>query len=103
MRYFIVKYIRKPNGKLDESVSASKNLKTRDIQTSAVILDFQTQQVLQSTLDGVTVPKDWWRIRDFYHQHYKKMIEDLEAFHGLKIVENKTDTSPDTGPGSNQS
>lgn len=103
MRYFIVKYIRKPNGKLDESVSASKNLKTRDIQTSAVILDFQTQQVLQSTLDGVTVPKDWWKIRDFYHQHYKKMIEDLEAFHGLKIVENKPDTSPDTEPGSNQS
>jgi hypothetical protein len=103
MRYFIVKYIRKPNGKLDESVSASKKLKTRDIQTSAVILDFQTQQVLQSTLDGVTVPKDWWKIRDFYHQHYKKMIEDLEAFHGLKIVENKPDTSPDTEPGSNQS
>jgi hypothetical protein len=96
MRYFIVKYIRKPNGKLDESVSASKKLKTRDIQTSAVILDFQTQQVLQSTLDGVTVPKDWWKIRDFYHQHYKKMIEDLEAFHGLKIVDDKStvDTTP---------
>jgi hypothetical protein len=103
MRYFIVKYIRKPNGKLDESVSASKKLKTRDIQTSAVILDFQTQQVLQSTLDGVTVPKDWWKIRDFYHQHYKKMIEDLEAFHGLKIVENKPDASPDTAPVSSQS
>lgn len=103
MRYFIVKYIRKPNGKLDESVSASKNLRTRDIQTSAVILDFQTQRVLQSTLDGVTVPKDWWKIRDFYHQHYKKMIEDLEAFHGLKIIENKSDTNPDIAPVSNQS
>ena len=101
MRYFIVKYIRKPNGKLDESVSASKKLKTRDIQTSAVILDFQTQQVLQSTLDGVTVPKDWWKIRDFYHQHYKKMIEDLEAFHGLKIVEAPT-VSPDTEPVTDQ-
>ena len=101
MRYFIVKYIRKPNGKLDESVSASKKLKTRDIQSAAVILDFQTQRVLQSTLDGVTVPKDWWKIRDFYHQHYKQMIEDLEAFHGLKIVESTT--SPDKEPVSDQS
>jgi hypothetical protein len=103
MRYFLVKYVRRPNGKLDESVTASKKLKVRDIQTSAVILDFQTQKVLQSTLDGVTVPKDWWKIRDFYHQHYKKMIEDLEAFHGLKIVENKPTTSPDTEPELNQS
>ena len=101
MRYFIVKYIRRPNGKLDESVSASKKLKTRDIQTAAVILDFQTQRVLQSTLDGVTVPKDWWKIRDFYHQHYKQMIEDLEAFHGLKIVDEVV--SPDTNLKSDQS
>jgi len=97
MRYFIVKYIRKPTGKLDEIVTASKNLRTRDIQTAAVILDFKTQQVLQSTMDGVTVPKDWWKIRDFYHQHYQKMIEDLEAFHGLKIVEIPP-SSPDTVP-----
>jgi hypothetical protein len=88
---------------MDEVVSVAKRIRTKDRQTASVILDFQTQQVLQSTLDGVTVPKDWWKIRDFYYQHYKKMIEDLEAFHGLKIVENKPDTSPDTEPGSNQS
>jgi len=101
MRYFIVRYIRKPNGKLDEVVSASKKLKTKDIQFAAVILDFQTQRVLQSTMDGVTVPKDWWKIRDFYHQHYQKMIEDLEAFHGLKIVE-VPPASPDKEPESAQ-
>ena len=87
MRYFIVKYIRRPNGQMDEQVEASKRLRNKDVQTAAVILDFHTQRVLQSTLDGRTVPKDWWRIRDFYHQHYKKMIEDLEASNGLKIVE----------------
>jgi hypothetical protein len=84
------------NGQLDEIVSASKRLKTKDLQKSAVILDFGTQKVLLSTLDGVTVPKDWWKIRDFYHRHYKKMIEDLEAFNGLKIVDDKStaDTEP---------
>ena len=90
MRYFIVKYIRRPNGKLDEVVSASKRLKTNDLQTAAVVLDFGTQQVVLATLDGITVPKDWWKIRDFYHRHYKKLIEDLEAFHGLKIVDDKS-------------
>jgi hypothetical protein len=96
MRYFIVKYIRRPNGKLDEVVSASKRLKTNDLQTAAVVLDFGTQQVVLATLDGITVPKDWWKIRDFYHRHYKKLIEDLEAFHGLKIVDDKStvDTTP---------
>ena len=98
MRYFIVKYIKKPNGQLDEIVGVSKKLKTRDIQTSSVILDFQTQRVLQSTLDGKTVPKDWWKIRDFYHQHYTRMIEDLEAFHGLKVVRDEEAPNPDTAP-----
>jgi hypothetical protein len=91
MRYFVVKYIKRPNGKMDELVSACKHLRNNDVQTAAVILDFKTQKVLQSTFEGRTVPKDWWKIRDFYHQHYKNMIEDLEAFHGLKIV--------DSGPG----
>jgi hypothetical protein len=65
-----------------------------------VILDFQTQTVLLSTMDGVTVPKDWWKIRNFYHQHYKKLIEDLEAFHGLKVVDESTE-STDKEPESN--
>jgi hypothetical protein len=94
MRYFIVKYIKRPNGQMDELVSVSKKIRTKDLQTSSVILDFLTQQVVLSSLDGVTVPKDWWKIRDFYHRHYKQMIEDLEAFHGLKVVEDTT--SPDT-------
>lgn len=102
MRYFIVRYLRKPSGNMDEIVAVSKNLRTKDIQSAAVILDFKTQKVLQSSLDGKTVPKDWWKIRDFYHQHYKRMIEDLEAFHGLKIVE-ETIKDPDTDPGSIQS
>lgn len=100
MRYFIVKYIRRPNGKLDELVSASKKLRRNDIQTAAVVLDFKTQIVLQSTMDGVTVPKDWWKIRDFYHQHYARMIEDLESFNGLKIVEDAS-SSLDKDPVSN--
>jgi hypothetical protein len=83
MRYFLVKYSRKPTGQMDETISVSKRLRTKDYQTSAVILDFQSRQVIQASMDGVTVPKDWNRIRDFYHQHYAKLIEDLEAVYPI--------------------
>jgi hypothetical protein len=64
---------------MDEIVSVSKKIKLSDSQSCSVILDFKTQQVVQASMDGVTVPKDWNRIRDFYHQHYARLIEDLEA------------------------
>jgi len=79
MRYFLVRYLKKSTGQMDEVVSVSKKIKLRDSQSSAVILDFKTRQVIQASMDGVTVPRDWNRIRDFYHQHYARLIEDLEA------------------------
>lgn len=75
----MVKYLKKPNGQMDEVVSVSKNIKLKDSQSSAVILDFKTKQVVQASMDGVSIPKDWNRIRDFYHQHYARVIDDLEA------------------------
>jgi hypothetical protein len=79
MRYFLVRYLKKPTGQMDEVVCVSKKIKLRDSQSSSVILDFKTRQIIQASMDGVTVPKDWNRIRDFYHQHYARLIEDLEA------------------------
>ena len=92
MRYFLVKYSKKPTGQMDEVVSVSKKIKLRDSQSSAVILDFKTRQVIQASMDGVTVPKDWNRIRDFYHQHYARLIEDLEAVY--PIITDKDPVSP---------
>ena len=62
-------------------VSVAQRIKTRDLQSAAVILDFQTQSVVKCSMDGVVVPKDWQRIRDFYHQHYGAVIADLEKRH----------------------
>ena len=64
---------------MDEVISVAKKLRTRDLQTSSVILDFRARRVELASLDGVTVPKDWQRIRDFYYQHYKRVIDDLES------------------------
>jgi hypothetical protein len=78
MRYLIINYYRRPTGQMDEVVSIAQRTKNRDIQTAAVILDFKTRTVVKCSMDGVVVPKDWQRIRDFYHQHYSQVIDDLE-------------------------
>lgn len=78
MRYFIVNYYKKANGQMDEVVSVSKRVKMRDLQSAAIIMDFKTSQVLKSSLDGQVVPKDWQKIRNFYHRHYARIIDDLE-------------------------
>ena len=79
MRYFLVTYMKKPDGRMDELVSVSQRCRPRDLQESSVILDFQDRAVLKSSLQGTTIPRDWQRIRDYYYQHYAKVIDQLEA------------------------
>jgi hypothetical protein len=82
MRYFTVTYARKANGQMDELVGVTKKLKMNDYQTCAVILDFKTGTVVQASMGGVTVPKDFLKIRDFYQKHYDRLIRDLESVYG---------------------
>ena len=93
MRYLIIKYMKKANGQMDEVVSISKNTRMKDIQTASVILDFKTNTVVKCSLDGTVVPKDWNRIRDFYYQHYKITIDDLEKFNAKALEESSNDPS----------
>lgn len=72
---------------MDEVVGIAKNLKPRDHQSASVILDFKKQQVEKCSLDGVVVPRDWDRIRNFYHQHYSKIIDELETINGTAPVQ----------------
>jgi len=85
MRYFLISYYRKPNGQMDEVVSVNNSLKRKDRQTAAVILDFQTQSVLQCSMNGTTVPKDWDRIVSFYYQHYAATFDRLAQENGIKF------------------
>jgi hypothetical protein len=97
MRYFIVTYLKKPSGQMDEEVSVSRRIRTRDLQTASVILDFEKGKVVIASMEGVTVPKDFLKIRDFYSQHYKRLIDDLESIHGRYEIADavmSTDTEP---------
>jgi len=86
LRYLLLTYYRKATGQIDESMTVSRNIKTRDLQTANVILDFKKLEVVKANMDGVSVPKDFDRIVQYYHQHYASTIERLFAENGYEIV-----------------
>ena len=86
MRYLLLTYYRKPNGKIDEAMTITRNLKLQDRQTANVILDFKTLSVVKCSMDGVVVPKDWDRIVAYYYKHYSATIERLFTENGHEIV-----------------
>ena len=90
MRYLILTYYTKPDGKIDEVMAVSRNIKTRDLQTASVILDFKKLQVVKCSMNGVQVPRDWDRIVTYYHQHYASTIERLFNENGYDIVKSET-------------
>jgi len=86
VRYLLITYVRRPGGKIDEVMAVAKNVKTRDLQTCNVVLDFKKLEVIKATMDGVTVPKDFDRIVEYYYQYYQSTIDRLFAENGLEVV-----------------
>jgi hypothetical protein len=94
VRYLLITYYQKADGKIDESMSVVRNLKNRDLQTASVILDFKKLQVVKCSMNGVVVPRDWDRIVTYYHQHYASTIERLFNENGYDIVKPETAKEP---------
>jgi hypothetical protein len=86
MRYFLLTYYRKPDGKIDESATVAKRVKTRDWQMTNVILDFKDLKVLKCSMQGVQVPPNWDRIVTYYYQYYKATIDRLLTENGYEVV-----------------
>lgn len=93
MRYLLLIYYRKASGQIDESMAVSRNIKTRDLQTANVILDFKKLEVIKANMDGVSIPKDFDRIVEYYHKHYASTIERLFAENGYEIVKPEPETA----------
>lgn len=97
MRYLLLTYYTKPDGKIDEAMQVAKNLKARDLQTSSVILDFKKLEVVKASLGGVNVPRDFNRIVEYYMQHYENVIKRLFNENGYE-VELKTESVKNEEP-----
>jgi hypothetical protein len=94
MRYLLLTYYTKPSGKIDEVMTIAKKLKSRDWQTTNVILDFREQRVLLCSVAGLTATKDWDTIVGYYYKHYAATIERLfqENGHEVPVVDQKTES-----------
>ena len=78
MRYLLIVYVRKPNGQIDEQVSISKRVRTSDIQTCNVILDFAKKKIDKCVVEGKVVDTDWDRMIEYYKRVYPTLIDQLE-------------------------
>lgn len=86
MRYLILTYYKKADGKIDEVMAVAKNVKNRDLSMANVILDFKQLKVVKCTMGGVNVPRDFNRIVEYYMQHYESTIKRLFNENGYEIV-----------------
>ena len=77
MRYLLLTYYTQANGKIDEGMTVTTRVRTKDWQTASVILDFKDQKVLKASLNNTTIPKDWDRIVGYYYPYYPAIMERL--------------------------
>jgi hypothetical protein len=89
LRYMIITYMARAQGRnrqmqQDEIVEVSKRLRTRDLDLGSVILDFRTGAVLKSSVGDQVAPRDFQKIRDYYYQHYRDIIDQLEKANSEK-------------------
>jgi hypothetical protein len=71
---------------MDESMTVAAKLKSRELQTAAVIVDFKTRQVIKASFDGAVVPKDFDRVVGYYQQHYRDHIQQLLDANGIGLA-----------------
>jgi negative regulator of genetic competence, sporulation and motility len=86
VRYLLITYVTRANGKIDEVMAVSRNLKKRDLQTCSVILDFKRLEVVIASMNGTTIPKDFNRVVEYYYQYYQSTIDRLFSENGLEVV-----------------
>jgi uncharacterized membrane protein YgaE (UPF0421/DUF939 family) len=78
MRYFLVTYVLKPDGKIDEQVEITKNLKEKDITTCNIILDFKEKNVQKNVIQGQSMNLKWDALIEYYKNVYPDQIAELE-------------------------
>jgi hypothetical protein len=85
----IITYMQRAAGRgqkmqQDEVVEVATRVKPRDLACGSVILDFRDRAVLKSSVGDQIAPRDFQRIRDYYYQHYRDLIDQLEQAHNEK-------------------
>ena len=98
MRYFVITYLRKANGQIDEATEITKRVRPRDLRCANVIMDFKEMKIIKAMANNMVIPKDWNTIHDYYLQHYEHVFRRLHSENGrsIEIVKPETDPELDT-------
>lgn len=78
MRYLLIQFLRKPGGQIDEQVTVTKKVKSSDLQTCNVILDYAKKKVDKCVIEGKSLEREWDRMHDYYVRIYPNLIAQLE-------------------------
>jgi len=89
MRYLLVSFLRKTNGRIDEIVSVSKEVTPRDKENANVIVDFGTQTIVKSVIEGKEQDTDFGKLRDYYLKVYPNLIGQLDREAPITMAEQK--------------
>lgn len=89
MRYLLITFFRKPGGQIDEQVGVSKRVRTSDLTSCNVIIDYALKHVDKCVIEGKKVDTDFDRMNEYYKKIYPSLIEQLEreAPFSLKVKE----------------
>ena len=78
MKYLFIQFLRKPNGQIDEQVSIGKKVKSSDIQTCNVILNYAEKKVEKCVIEGKVLDTDWDKTNNYDKKIYPNLISQLE-------------------------
>lgn len=78
MRYLTITYFRQPGGQIDEQVGYTKRLKTSDVQTCNIIMDYSKRKVEKCVIEGKVIERSFDALNDYYKEVYPALIEQLE-------------------------
>jgi hypothetical protein len=84
MRYFVVEYYQRPDGKYDEKAMLEERIKPKTLQRAMVILDYQDRKIVKLRADLAAGPRDFDRISTFFkNNRYGEVIGKLEEKYQL--------------------
>ena len=78
MRYLLISFMRKVGGQIDEMVSVSKRVRTSDLQSCNVILDFSEKKVHKCVIEGKVHDTTFEQMREYYAKIYPQLVSQLE-------------------------
>lgn len=70
--------MRKANGQIDEQVAVSKRVRTSDLQTCNVIIDYEKRKLDKCVIEGKVVDTDFEKMNEYYKKVYPTLIDQLE-------------------------